>query len=128
MVHVQLRIWTTQCKVSISYIKLNTCNWRTSMILLVSKVLNWWSSCKFGHERLNPRVYIIIWISCIWLFSFLYLFTQNLTQIDDGSRMIHNWAQRIPWTLLLTLYWMWIMISRVMIHDTKDLNKNIKVR
>ncbi|WMV25932.1 hypothetical protein MTR67_019317 [Solanum verrucosum] len=44
----------------------------------------------YRHERLDSRVYITIWNSCIRLFSFSYLLPQNLTQIDDGSQRIHN--------------------------------------
>ncbi|WMV25338.1 hypothetical protein MTR67_018723 [Solanum verrucosum] len=47
-----------------------------------SKILKLWSSCEiYGHERLDSRVCITIWNPCIRLFSFSYLFPQNITQI-----------------------------------------------
>ena len=47
--------------------------------------------------------------------SILILLLTSLIQIIDGSLRIHNW------TLLLTLPWMWIMNSRVMVLYMKDL-------
>ena len=46
---------------------------------------------------------------------------QNIVQSKDGSKRIHNWTERLSWTLLLTLSWMWIMHSGIIVHDMKDL-------
>ena len=67
------------------------------------------------------------WKSCIQLFSLSYLLLQKLVQIDSWSQTIHNWTQRLSWILLLTLSRMWIMNSRVMVYNMKDINKNITI-
>ena len=52
--------------------------------------------------------------------SFSYFLCQNLVQFNNGSQRIHI-TQRHSWALLLTLSWIWIMNSRVMVHDMKDI-------
>ena len=55
------------------------------------KVLNLWSPCEiYGHERLDLKVYITTWNSCVRFFSFSHLPPKNLVQINDGSQGIHN--------------------------------------
>ncbi|WMV59642.1 hypothetical protein MTR67_053027 [Solanum verrucosum] len=44
----------------------------------------------YGHGRLDSKGYITLWNSCIRPFSFSYLLSQNLTQVDYGSQRIHN--------------------------------------
>ena len=81
-------------------------------ISLLWKTLNLQSSCWImGMKKLDSKVYIITWNSCIRIFLFPDLIIQNIIQIDSWSQRIHNWTQ-YSWTILLTLTWIWIISSK----------------
>ena len=100
-VHAELRAWTISSKTSwitcnstmirnINSIGLKTYFSRLRSWIWYSSQMystNWSSYRCYGHKQLNSRIKISVRNSCIQLFSFSDLLTQNLVQI-------YSWSQR----------------------------------